>query len=191
MFLLGILVGIINENSPSLPYLIPGLFIFIATEILDIICIYRFYHLKQTKLPADSITNDHDNVDYHTPNGQYSDSLEMDSEPYGPTVTTQYNAQVIFIRFGYKYCNFNVSLYLVIIIMEPYSHWCEASCQHFYRYIVSNFTHLFPLSIIYSVHTYCVLFWHSHCISLVIFLLVHPRYTWSRFTSDGIMYICK
>ncbi|KAI2803132.1 hypothetical protein BLOT_007255 [Blomia tropicalis] len=102
----GILVGIINENSPSLPYLIPGLFIFIATEILDIICIYRFYHLKQTKLPADSITNDHDNVDYHTPNGQYSDSLEMDSEPYGPTVTTQYNAQSLSlwnrIRIGVK-----------------------------------------------------------------------------------------
>ncbi|XP_027198131.2 major facilitator superfamily domain-containing protein 6-A-like [Dermatophagoides pteronyssinus] len=47
----GILSGVINDHPGHLPYLIPGLIMFVAIESLDLFTIWQFYHRRTVMKP--------------------------------------------------------------------------------------------------------------------------------------------
>lgn len=46
------LAGVINDNITQLPYLLPGLLMFIVIEIFDLICMY--FKLKNPEVESDT-----------------------------------------------------------------------------------------------------------------------------------------
>lgn len=90
---LGILAGVINKNAGSLPFL-PGLLMFIVIEILDIICVYQFYHIPRVNAKNETaLAQDDDFQISKSADGEFAvtkghSHVTEDSAAYMSTTTT-------------------------------------------------------------------------------------------------------